>query len=63
LRTPNYYQGSSGDWYYSVILNYDAGSDTYSFEKEGPFSNYYEARAAWAYTEEQRDAVMEGGGW
>jgi len=46
-----------------VILNYDAGSDTYSFEKEGPFSNYYEARAAWAYTEEQRDAVVEGGGW
>ena len=27
MRAPSYYQGSSGDWYYSVILNYDAGSD------------------------------------
>lgn len=60
MRTPSFFQSNSdSSWYYSVIKGYDKHSQTYSFEREGPFSNYYEAKADWAYTEELRLASME----
>ena len=60
MRTPSFFQKGI-NWYYSVVKNYDRLSNTYAFEHEGPFSNYYEAKADWGYTEEQRDAVIEEG--
>ena len=60
MREPTYTQGDSG-WYYTVVKGYDPLSQTYSFDREGPFANYYEAKAAWAYDEELRDAAMEAG--
>jgi hypothetical protein len=63
VRTPSFFQGSDDSWYYSVVKGYDKIAGVYSFEREGPFNNYYEARAAWAYDEEQRDAIREEYGW
>ena len=63
MRTPSFFQGSDDSWYYQIVKGYDKMRGVYSFEKQGPFSNYYEARADWAYNEEQHNAILEEGGW